>query len=220
MNKMLTAYKKVHQTIISCTTPEQVESAKQLIVNFHKLFNIQQLTQILDILAYRKKFLIEMEIRPVVYMLIGPPGVGKSTYMKEMLIPNGEYTIVSTDDLFEEKGKKIGLSYNEAFSEFDFKEVEKEFFINLKVAISERQDIIVDRTNMTVKGRRKVLHLLPKDYIKIGIVFDFSNRAKLDAQLDKRLSETGKYISKKTVDRMIESYKEPTLNEFDQIIKI
>jgi predicted kinase len=220
MNKMLTAYKKVHQTIISCTTPEQVVSAKKLVTNFHKLFNIQKLTEILEILVDRKKFLIEMEIRPVVYMLIGPPGIGKSTYIKEMLLPNGEYTVVSTDNLLEEKGKKIGLSYNEAFNEFNFKEIEKEFFINLKIAINERQDIVVDRTNMSKKGRRRVLNLFPKDYLKIGILFDFSNRAKLDTQLNKRLSETGKHISKKTVDRMIESYKEPTLEEFDYITKI
>jgi len=220
MNKMLTAYKKVHQTIISCTTPEQVVSAKKLVTNFHKLFNIQKLTEILEILVDRKKFLIEMEIRPVVYMLIGPPGIGKSTYIKEMLLPNGEYTVVSTDNLLEEKGKKIGLSYNEAFNEFNFKEIEKEFFINLKIAINERQDIVVDRTNMSKKGRRRVLNLFPKDYLKIGILFDFSNRAKLDTQLNKRLSETGKHISKKKVDRMIESYKEPTLEEFDYITKI
>jgi predicted kinase len=217
---MLTAYKKVHQTIISCTTPEQVVSAKKLVTNFHKLFNIQKLTEILEILVDRKKFLIEMEIRPVVYMLIGPPGIGKSTYIKEMLLPNGEYTVVSTDNLLEEKGKKIGLSYNEAFNEFNFKEIEKEFFINLKIAINERQDIVVDRTNMSKKGRRRVLNLFPKDYLKIGILFDFSNRAKLDTQLNKRLSETGKHISKKKVDRMIESYKEPTLEEFDYITKI
>jgi predicted kinase len=220
MNKMLTAYKKVHQTIISCTTPEQVVSAKKLVTNFHKLFNIQKLTEILEILVDRKKFLIEMEIRPVVYMLIGPPGIGKSTYIKEMLLPNGEYTVVSTDNLLEEKGKKIGLSYDEAFNEFNFKEIEKEFFINLKIAINERQDIVVDRTNMSKKGRRRVLNLFPKDYLKIGILFDFSNRAKLDTQLNKRLSETGKHISKKKVDRMIESYKEPTLEEFDYITKI
>lgn len=220
MNKMLTAYKKVHQSIISCTTLEQVLSAKQLVVNFNRLFNIYKLTEILEILLNRKKFLIEMELRPVVYMLIGPPGIGKSTYIKETLLPYGEYTVVSTDDIFEEKGKKLGLSYNEAFIEFDFKEVEKEFFVKLKIAITERQDIIVDRTNMGLKVRRKVLNLFPKEYIKIGILFDFSNREKLDAQLSKRLSETGKYISKKTVDRMLESYKEPTLDEFDQIIKI
>ena len=65
-----------------------------------------------------------------------------------------------------------------------------------------------------------MLNLFPKDYLKIGILFDFSNRAKLDTQLNKRLSETGKHISKKKVDRMIESYKEPTLEEFDYITKI
>ena len=92
MNKMLTAYKKVHQSIISCTTLEQVESAKRLVVNFNRLFNIYKLTEILEILLNRKKFLIEMELRPVVYMLIGPPGIGKSTYIKETLLPYGEYT--------------------------------------------------------------------------------------------------------------------------------
>jgi len=220
MKTLLIAYQKVHKSIISCETLEQVETAKRLVCYFNRLFEVQQLTKTLELLLERKKFLIEMEIRPIIYFLIGPPGIGKSTYTRTMLLPNGEYIVVSTDNLIMEKAKPLNLSYNEAFNTFDFKEIEKEFFAKIKLAIVEREDIIVDRTNLTHKGRNRVLRLLPEDYIKIAVVFDFSDREKLDAQLKKRAIEENKYVSKRIVDDMIKSYVEPTLKEFDQIIKL
>jgi hypothetical protein len=73
---------------------------------------------------------------------------------------------------------------------------------------------------MTLKGRNKLLRLFPDDYIKIAVVFDFSNAEKLKIQLARREKEEGKVISDSVMYKMIKSYVEPTNKEFDQIIKL
>lgn len=218
MTDRIIAYTKIHSVIISCTTLQQIKAAANMISNFCEIYDLKIWCTTLEVLLERKKQHIIMKTTPVVYYLIGPMGVGKSTYVDKILLPNGDYHIASTDNLFEEKGKAVGLNYTEAFKKFSFKEVEKEFLLKLKFAINERRDIIVDRTNMSTKSRFKTLRLFPEDYKKIAIVFEFSDRNRLDAQLAKREIETGKVISKSILDSKIKEYQAPTSDEFDQII--
>jgi len=221
--KNVLAYKKVNQVILSCENKEQLKSASNMVVSFSKLYGDSELTKVLSILLERKLYFIEMKTKPVVYFLVGPPGIGKSTYVKNVLLPNGDYHVASTDDILTKKGKEIGLNYNQAFDHFDFKDfkdIEKIFRFGIMRAINERLDIVIDRTNMTLKGRNKLLRLFPDDYIKIAVVFDFSNAEKLKAQLAKREKEEGKVISDSVMYKMIKSYVEPTNKEFDQIIKL
>jgi len=220
MTNQIIAYKKVNEIILSCETLIQLQVAEKLVVNFNRLFGKSDLSAVLNILLERKKFLIEMETQPVVYFLIGCPGSGKSTYVKEVLMPSGDYFVASSDDIITKKGAHIGMNYNKAFNHFNFKDIEKEFRTNINKAINERLDIIIDRTNMNDKGRYKLLRLFPKDYIKIAIVFDFKDTEKIKTQLAKREKEEGKYISDVILYKMIKSYVEPTSNEFDQIIKL
>jgi len=223
MTNQIIAYKKVNDTIISCENKQQLETAKILVRNFNMLFGNNALGSVLDILLTRKEYLIEMNTRPVVYFLVGPPGVGKSTYLNNTLLPSGDYYVASTDNIIESRGKELGMNYTEAFNHFKdvFKSViEKSFIQGIMQAINERQDVIVDRTNMTDKGRYKILRLFPADYLKIAIVFNFSDMEKLQNQLKKREKEEGKVISDSIVYKMIKSYVEPTVREFDQVIKL
>lgn len=220
MTKLLAAYQKVHKIIISCETLEQVNTAKVLVHHFDTLFGIQELTNIFNLLLDRKIFLIENKIKPVVYFLIGPPGVGKSTYIEDILLPIGRYTIVSTDNIIVEKGKELNLNYNQAYRHFNFKDIEKEFYDKLKLAIVERNDIIIDKCNLSPKVRKRILRLLTDDYIKIAIIFDFSDVEMIMKRLYKRAIEEDKYISKRTFEDMLKSYVEPTLEDFNQIIKL
>lgn len=220
MTNQIIAYKKTNDCIISCETIEQLEIAKNLVRNYNRLFGLSALSTVLEELLHRKKYLIEMNTRPVVYFLIGPPGGGKSTYVNTVLLPSGDYYVASTDNIITKKGAELGLKYDQAFDHFDFKDIEKAFKFGIMEAINERKDLIIDRTNMAHKARGKMLRMFPKDYIKIAILFDFSNVELLKSRIAKRFAEEGKSISDSLLYRMIKDYSEPTLAEFDQIIKL
>ena len=155
---------------------------------------------------------------PTIYVLIGPPASGKSTWREAYCAKIAEPTVVlSTDDLIEDYAISNGINYNEAFGLIDFSELEKKMFSNMRDAFANSCNVIVDRTNMSVKSRRRFLSNVPKNYNKIAVVFDIEPSL-LFQRLNKRAKETGKNIPEKNVMSMIGNYQEPTLEEFDSII--
>ena len=159
------------------------------------------------------------------FMLIGPPASGKSTWRARALA--GPFTdhnspfdpvIISGDDLIEEECIAKGLTYAEVFPMYDFKEQKRVLRERFTQAISEGRDIVIDRTNLTVKGRRSFLASLPRSYERIAVVFSVPESV-LFERLEKRGIETGKIIPAKVVEDMIATYQPPTSAEFDRIIR-
>jgi len=161
-------------------------------------------------------------------MLIGLPGSGKSTYIKNSIsleYPDKEFFIASTDNKIEEWALKNNMNYTQAWQSISeskdenlsMKTFEKKMFEEMKNAILENKDIIVDRTNMSSKVRKKFLELIPKSYSKIAVVFKISSE-ELNNRLKKREQETGKHIPDFVMSSMSKSYEEPTKEEFDKII--
>lgn len=152
-----------------------------------------------------------------VYMLIGPPGSGKSTWREHYLTTTSRPSVViSNDDVVEEYGAKHGLTYTESFRALDADEVRKEVSRRYDAALLTGNDIIIDRTNMTVKARRSFLARVPKHYRRIAVVFEIE-REELNERLAKRAAETGKFIPPAVVDDFIAKYQAPTTTEFDEI---
>lgn len=151
-------------------------------------------------------------------VMVGLPGSGKSTLIAKMK-QEKPYTVISSDDIFEEWGKEQGLDYNAAFKTFEFKDVEREMNNRLRDALNKKENVIVDRTNMTVKSRARVLGFVPKGYKKIAVVFEL-DPAELKRRQDKREKETGKKIPDSVIDNMRQSYQPPTKAEgFDEVKK-
>jgi len=157
---------------------------------------------------------------PIVIFLIGLPGSGKSTYIKNLLskYPEKNFKVISTDDIFEKLGKEKGLDYTTAFKTFKFNDIEMSYYKDLENAVKEKRNIIIDRTNVLKKDRDGVFSKLTGDYKSIAIIFDI-NPEELKQRLKKRELETGKHIPDEVVDNMRNSYVEPSLSEFDKIIK-
>jgi predicted kinase len=160
------------------------------------------------------------------FVLIGPPASGKSTWraknLNSMFLTNDTpepcSVVISGDDLIEAEMAVTGDSYPVVFARHDFKEQKRVLRNRFTQAIEEGRDIVIDRTNLTVKGRRSFLASLPQTYEKVAVLFDLPETV-LFERLERRGLETGKVIPRKVVEDMIASYQPPAPGEFDRIIR-
>jgi predicted kinase len=149
---------------------------------------------------------------PTVYVLVGVPGSGKSTWIK-----NQDWTqncaIVSTDAFVEQEAQRQGKTYNEVFN--DYMPTAVELMADQVVAAREAgQDIIWDQTSTTVASRRKKFNMLP-NYHAVAVVFYTPSHTELERRL---ASRPGKNIPWNVMQGMISSLKLPTEEEvFDEI---
>ena len=149
---------------------------------------------------------------PKLYVLVGVPGSGKSTW-----IANQDWSkdcaIISTDHYVEAYARSIGRSYSEVFNEFMPKAVD----LMAKDVIAARdnnRDIIWDQTSTTVASRRKKFAMLP-DYYSIAVVFKTPEAEELGRRLRSR---PGKVIPQDVVQGMIDNFDHPTEDEgFNEI---
>jgi len=146
-------------------------------------------------------------MKPRLYMLIGVPGSGKTTWISKQEWAK-DCCIVSTDKYVEEYAMMQGKTYSEVFQEFMPTAVEL-MTDNVRLAREDNQDVIWDQTSTTVSTRRKKFALLP-DHYAIAVVFRTPSRDELDVRLSGR---PGKHIPKEVVDSMIAKWEEPTEDE-------
>lgn len=156
---------------------------------------------------------------PQIILLVGLPGSGKSTFTNNYQLKK-HGIVASTDDIIEERAKKMGMTYSEAFHKIDFKSVEKEMKDNILKASKEGKNIIVDQTNMSNKSRLSKMDLVPNSYDRYAIVF-WPDINVVKARLEKRAKETGKVIPQKVIDSMLANYVPPSDREgFKSIIYV
>jgi predicted kinase len=144
------------------------------------------------------------------YMLIGVPGAGKTTWIKNN---KGNAVVLSTDDYIEKVAAKQGLTYNDVFKDAMGGAVHN-LKLNLKSAIANDRDIIWDQTNLTVKSRRDKLKMVPDNYRKVAVFFSVPNDLR-----DRLASRPGKTIPEPVILTMINQLTPPSKEEgFDEIV--
>lgn len=149
------------------------------------------------------------------YMMVGLPGVGKSTWIDNNCKNSKEFAIISTDDLIVELGKLYGMTYNEMYDDITYSFAEKTMYKVAKSMISRGVNIYWDQTNLTVKTRKRKLSLFPKEYKKVCVVFG------IPEDHDKRLDRPGKTIPKNVINSMKDKYEEPSYDEgYDEFIYV
>jgi predicted kinase len=144
---------------------------------------------------------------PKCYQLIGVPGAGKSTWIKNQDWALG-LTVVSTDLWVEDYAKAQGKTYSEVFTDY------MPTAVNLmaeQVVFAREHDhtVIWDQTSTTVKSRARKFNMLP-DYEHIAVVFRTPEHKELMRRL---LSRPGKDIPDHVIASMIASWEEPTNEE-------
>lgn len=159
-----------------------------------------------------------MAHRPVVWMLVGVPCSGKSTWIQNANLEKGrgrDTTILSTDNYIEQKAKERGLTYNEVFHDV-IKEADRKMWDDLRYAIDNGHNIIWDQTNLNRKSRAKKLIMIPITHHKIAVVFPTPDAETLNIRLNNRF---GKNIPWVVMMDMIHSFAFPSIDEgFDEII--
>ena len=152
---------------------------------------------------------------PKLYMLIGVPAAGKSTWIKSRDWPSNT-VVVSSDRFIDDHAEKMGKTYNEVFAEYAPIAMR---LMNNQVLIAQTNncDIIWDQTNTSVKSRKPKLAMLP-NYEKIAVVFRTPDMVEHRRRLDSRV---GKDIPEKIMTLMINGLQEPTEEEgFTEILYV
>ena len=141
------------------------------------------------------------------YMLIGIPGSGKSTWIENQSWAKS-CVHLSSDKFIEEYAESVGKTYNEVFDEYIKTATQQLNKQAITVNVAET-DAIWDQTNMSVKSRASKLKLFPC-YKKIAVVFRVPDPDELARRL---ASRPGKHISDKVIEDMIKNFQMPTLEE-------
>ena len=144
---------------------------------------------------------------PKCYQLIGVPGSGKSTWVKNQIWALG-LSVVSTDNFVEAYAEQQGRTYSEVFG--DYMPTAIDLMIQ-QVAFAQQHGhaVIWDQTSVTEASRRKKFRMLP-DYKHIAVVFKTPDPEELSRRL---ASRPGKIIPEEIVQDMINKFEMPKLEE-------
>ena len=148
------------------------------------------------------------------YVMVGVPGSGKSTWIKNQIWALG-LSVISTDEFVEDYAKECGLTYSEVFDDYMPKAIEL-MLDKVVYARKHNLDIIWDQTSCSVATRAKKIRMLP-DYYKIAVVFETPATLELQRRL---ASRPGKAVPWSVVSDMASKLQTepPTKDEgFDEI---
>ena len=144
---------------------------------------------------------------PKLYVLVGVPASGKTTWFRDQEWTDNCYYI-STDKHVEAYAEAHGKTYSEVFADYMPTAVEN-MVEEVERARAAGIDIIWDQTSTTVASRKKKFAMLP-DYYAIAVVF---NTPKPDELAQRLASRPGKEIPAEVVQGMIDKFEMPTEQE-------
>lgn len=144
---------------------------------------------------------------PKLYVLVGVPGSGKSTWINNQTWTK-DCVIVSTDTHVEKHASTLEKTYTEVFEDYMPTAV-KLMTDDVVQARKASRDIIWDQTSTSVLSRKKKFKMLP-DYYTIAVVFKTPNEKEL---LERLANRPGKIIPWDVVTNMIKNFEMPTHEE-------
>lgn len=122
--------------------------------------------------------------KPIAIMLIGHQYTGKSTFLSRMSDVSHSDKYFNLDAYLHEEARNRGISYQEAFNKY-VKEADAKLQSDYRRWIDEKQNIVIDRTNTTVKSRMRVARPLLKAGYEIW-AFIFPNLS--DDEIKRRIA--------------------------------
>lgn len=164
--------------------------------------------------------------RPKLYVLVGPPGVGKTYWVEQNV---SDPYIISRDAVVDMVRQPLGLKYDDMFGPRGReanKEVDRIHRENVAGAVKSGKNIVVDMTNMSIGSRKNALKAISghaDNYEKIAVFFDYRGMEDLvQRSVDRRSQQLkDKHLSPEIVQSMFNRFEMPTEAEgFDEIIMV
>lgn len=148
------------------------------------------------------------------YVLVGVPGSGKTTWIGHQSFDWDNTVVISTDRYVEQYAIAMNKTYSDVFKEYMPTAVDKMAQAAVE-AFRDNKVVVWDQTSTSISTRAKKLRMTPKHYTKIAVVFETPRK---DLH-DKFLNRPGKEIPTEVIQDMISKFEYPTVNEgFDKII--
>jgi tRNA uridine 5-carbamoylmethylation protein Kti12 len=145
-----------------------------------------------------------MTQQPNLIILCGLPGSGKTTYSNS---DEFKYHVrLSSDDYIDSIAQKLGKTYNDVFSKTVI-QANKMFFEGIKYFSETNYNVLIDRTNLTRKSRRKII----RKFINHSPTIVFFDVAIND--ILKRNTRSGKVFSENLLMEMYERLEIPNESE-------
>jgi predicted kinase len=141
-------------------------------------------------------------MNPSLYIMCGLPCSGKSTFAKSI----SGFKVLSSDDYIEQRAKELQKTYNEVFDE-TIQRANQAFFQDVFKKAKLKNNIIIDRTNLTKSTRLKFIKIFQQHE---PIIFYFDTPIEV---IKKRNNRPGKFISEEILDSMLKSLQPPTEDE-------
>lgn len=157
-------------------------------------------------------------------LLIGPPGVGKSTWIKEFqrLNPDIANKVISSDAKADQYAEQDGTDYAAAFAAHS-KEIFNEVNQDIASAKASGEGFIIDQTNPNKESRKAKLQGA-ENWLKVGVRFVVDgpeDEALLQERLAGREERTGKHINPDILRNIRDALAKPEEqpgDEFDIVV--
>lgn len=157
--------------------------------------------------------------QPLFVLLCGLPGAGKTTFrnfiLSQCMYRFNNDNCFSSDDFIDEIANRLDITYDESF-DLTKSLATRVYHHSLQEALKSGKNIIVDRTNLTCKGRAKLMRQVPEKYNRIAVNISIS-----EMERQRRLqNRPGKNIPNHVDNSMKEHYEPVSLSEagFDQVL--
>lgn len=151
-----------------------------------------------------------MNDKQIMWILVGAPGSGKSTFRNTLLQGNPNAVCVCPDDNRRALG---GDSNNQAVSPAAFAMAKRQ----VQTALESGKSVIFDATNMYRKARKDFINIARGRGAEVNaVVFECTKELLLQRNA-KRGSEGGRCVSEEVIDNMLARYQRPDTTEFDNV---
>jgi predicted kinase len=148
-----------------------------------------------------------------IYIAVGLPGSGKSTYAKNF-IKDKDIEYLSSDELRAVYGKD---ETDQSVTSIVFGHIKRKVDEFLK----DGKNVLVDATSVNRKERADYITTAKKYGAKVVALVFKMDRAGLIARNQKRGSEGGRVVPDWVIDKMLAKYEEPSTSEgIDEVIYV